>query len=213
MNKTGNINKSGIWAGNKLLPIVLFVFVLIPVAASCQKEERDIDRAEVTVSSTGTTAVNTVSPENTAREAILLRGNSWISGIPGFGINSFSALMGEYGLGFSSSQTERGDVFTVYVTMEPLYFPENWQIRPNMGSSRVFQRSDGESYLVAAILEGSQGILWTVIFHFPNGIEETGLNTESFNSLFRVWTGRMAYFLYQSATPEGISLPGAVEFQ
>jgi hypothetical protein len=139
-------------------------------------------------------------------EAVLVRGNNWVHGIPGFGVNGFAALSGDYRFEGPSSG------FTVYVTRELLYFSEDWRLRPGMGNIELFQRSGEEEDFTALILDDSQGSFWTVVFLFPPGLAGTGLDAEAFNRLLRAWTARLSYFLFFSASPQDISLPGAVEF-
>ena len=155
------------------------------------------------------------------REMLLVRGNYWANGIPGFGENLFSALSGEYkysavGMAASDAAAET-DVaassnFLVYVTMERLYFSSKWQARSGTGNTSVLQCTDEEGFLVSTVLDDGKGNLWTAIFCFPEGFGSSGLSDADFNLLFRTWMDRMNYYLTLSKTPRDVSLPAALEF-
>jgi len=164
-------------------------------------------------------AANNVSPQ-AVREVILIRGNYWVSGISGFGNNSFAALSGVYRFDDTSTQTTAGErEFAVYLTMEPLYFSGEWQKRPGTGTIPAVQRAEGEEFLVAAAPDeggvapaSSAGASWTAVFRFPRGLEDAGFSDTGFNQMLRVWIGRFSYFLSLSNTTGEISLPAVVEF-
>ena len=148
------------------------------------------------------------------REAVLLKGNDWITGLPGFDINGFPALSGVYrleGLDIAdgSDTGERG--FYVYVTRELLFIGEEWQ-PANTGSVAYFERHEEEEFFAALILEDSQGGSWTIVFHFPFGLNAAGLDPDLFGAVFRNWTNRFQYFLFQINSPADLSLPAVVEF-
>jgi hypothetical protein len=137
------------------------------------------------------------------REAVLTRGNGWVTGIPGFGSNAFPALSGEYSLGAA--------VFSVYASREPIFFSDTWQRRPGTGTAAVFQRLVGNTFLAAAVLEAGPDP-WTVVFEFPGGIADTGLEDAAFNRLIGAWSSRFLYFVSLVKTPGDVSLPAAVGF-
>jgi hypothetical protein len=142
-----------------------------------------------------------------AGEMVLIRGNYWVSGIPGFGVNSFSALAGEYRLKSGADAD-----FSVYLTREPIYFSAEWQIRPGTGDISVHQRTGETGYLAAAMLDDSPGSSWVAVLFFPKGLEGAGISGDAFNRMFRVLTGRILYFISLSRSPRELSLPAALEF-
>ncbi|MDR1863541.1 MAG: hypothetical protein LBQ67_06445 [Treponema sp.] len=153
------------------------------------------------------------------REAVLARGNGWVAGIPGFGSNAFPALAGEYRLGgLEPKAAEEGEkpgeaVFSVHASREALFFSDLWRRRPGTGSGIVFQRFEGNALLAAAVLEAGplQGS-WTVIFQFPGGIAEAGLEEAAFSRLIDAWCSRFLYFASLIKTPGDVSLPAVVAF-
>ena len=221
-------NKNRIGTGVKFLsarrkgvvPQFLSALFLILMASSCGKGGN--------VSENGGNAGVSPPPGPPAavnRELVLLRGNLWASGIPGFGVNRFSALTGEYRFADPSNQTsgekdsggERE--FSVYLTMEPLYFSGGWQKRPDTGEIQVFQYTGEEGFLAATVLEASRdapgfprGVPWTAVFRFPTGLEEAGFSENVFTQMLSAWIGRFSYYLFLANTPGEVSLPAVVDF-
>ena len=149
------------------------------------------------------------------REAVLIRGNYWVSGIAGFGANGFSAIAGEYRLqtaGNGENGAKPEEDFAVYVTKEALYFSGDWQTRPGMGNIPVFQRTGEEGFLAAAVVNDSRGDSWIAVFRFKRGLEGAGISGDIFNRMLQVWTNRLAYFISSARTPGDVSLPAALEF-
>jgi hypothetical protein len=203
--------------------LLLSVFFIVSLALSCEKPNAIPGSGEnppggspaIASANTGVSPTADASPAAPAglvaarespREAVLVRGNNWVRGIPGFGVNGFPALSGDYRL-----QGPAPD-FTVYVTMEQLYLTDDWHARPGMGNVEVFQRSGEEGDFAAVLVEDGRGILWTAVFLFPERSDRAGLGEDAFNRLLRVWSARLSYFLFLSASPDHVSLPGAVEF-
>ena len=146
-----------------------------------------------------------LAPCVTGEEVVLIRGNHWVTGIPGFGINGFSALAGEYRF------QNTGD-FSVYLTREPLYFSAEWQTRPGTGDISVVQRQSEEGYFAATVLDDGRETAWIAVFLFPRGLEGAGIGGSVFNRMLRVWTSRLSYFISLAKTARDVSLPAAVEF-
>ena len=149
-----------------------------------------------------------------AGEMLLIRGNYWVNGIPGFGVNGFSALSGDYRYRAGEVPDEGGreEVFSVYLTREPLFFPSEWQSRQGTGGIQVFQRRGEEGFLAAALLDDGMGSTWFAVFWFKQGLQASGFGEEDFNRMLRIWAGRVIYFVSLSKSPRDISLPAAVEF-
>jgi hypothetical protein len=152
------------------------------------------------------------------RNIILVKGNEWITGFPGFKDNFFSSLYGEYRLelpGFSPPGEAAPPVFIfLWLSREPLYFPEDiWQRRSGVAGYTVLQKKEGEGLLAAAALDGGpvHG-QWTVAFQFPQGVEALGLNDSEANQLIRTWISRFLYFLSLIKSPGDVSLPAIVNF-
>jgi len=142
---------------------------------------------------------------------ILTRGNNWIRGIPGFGINGFPALTGDYkidGLDFE---------FSVYVTMEQLFFTDEWQAKTGLGNLEAYKSSqisldDDEQDLIAVLIEDGRDFVWTAVFRFPEADSAGGPDEVLLDRMIRVWAARLSYFLFLSDSPQNLSLPGALEF-
>jgi hypothetical protein len=161
------------------------------------------------------------APPNAAvqREAVLTRNNGWVTGVSGFASNAFPALSGEYRLegpdlretGEGKSSRRAG--FSVHASRAPLFFSDLWQRRPEAGGNTVFQRFLGNDLLAAVVLEVSpaQG-LWTVVFEFPGGTADMGLNNAGFIRLIEAWSSRFIYFASLIKTPGDASLPAVVVF-
>jgi len=218
-------NKS--WSGKnemsrhmKIFPLFLSALVLICIP-SCEKTGND---SSVVIPDVPSEADNSLRT-GAVNEAVLLRGNYWITGIPGFGVNGFSALTGEYRFlpaGGINSKTSRGNIssgesgregdFLAYVTRDALFFSGEWQSMPGTGNGKVYQRSGDEGFLSAVILDDGRENSWVAILRFPQGLEGAGITTDVFNTMFRTWTSRLLYFLSLSKTPGDVSLPAALDF-
>jgi hypothetical protein len=178
----------------------------------------------------------TVSGAAQERNAVMVRGNTWQTGIPGFGSNRFSALSGEYrldyplGTVFSSpekvAETENAAarnedsgnaVFSVWISAEPLVFSQSlWQARPLLlgsGITQAVQQVNEDAFLVGFFFSGGNEIgSWTVLFQFPRGIAAAGLNEADANRLITAWISRFRYFLSLIKTSSDVSLPAIVKF-
>lgn len=223
-------NRTGPAKGAKVLSfmrkqafsLLLSALFMVSMLSSCEKN------GEASESREDSTGIPQEIPDAAPQEnhaVILIRGNYWTPGIPGFGANSFSALTGEYRFEDLSSQTDEtgesneGRDFSVYLTMEPLYFSEEWKQRPRTGDITVFQRTGEEGFITATVLEDSReasdfpkGVSWTAVFLFPRGLEEAGFSEDVYTQMLRIWMGRFSYFLSLSNTTREISLPAVVDF-
>ena len=161
-------------------------------------------------------------PAKTTRGIVLVRGNYWAHGVPGFGTNGFLALTGEYrlldftspGAGQETGTEENAaeKEFSVYLTREALYFSDEWQNRAVTGQGQVLQYDSEEGFHVAAILEDGRGTSWIAVFRFKNGLEAAGFSGDSFDRMLRLWAGRFLNFLSTSKSSNDLSLPAVVEF-
>ena len=199
---------------------LLFLSVVLSISIpSCGKTGGDTSVVIPDISSATDTSLQPAA----GNEVVLIRGNYWITGIPGFGANGFSALSGEYRFqpaggvatspgNITSYGSGREGDFLVYVTRDVLYFSGEWQNRPGTGNSKVYQRSGEEGFLAAAILDDSRENSWVAILRFPKGLEGAGINGDVFDKLLRAWTTRLLYFLSLSKTPGDVSLPAVLDF-
>ncbi|MDR0876952.1 MAG: hypothetical protein LBN21_02780 [Treponema sp.] len=141
--------------------------------------------------------------------AVMIKGNSWITGIPGFGANVFPAISAEYRSGDTT--------FSIWVSGEPLVFSQAvWESRTLPRGSRltgVMQRDNGGTLLVGFPLnsENETGA-WTVLFQFPRRTADTGFDDAGADRLIAAWTSRFRYFMSLVKTASDISLPAVVTF-
>jgi hypothetical protein len=193
----------------------------------------------------GTDAAGLIPPNQAAipvqmvqaagRRAVLIRGNEWVLGLPGFPANAFAALYGEYRLEFpgeavsagtGSEGTGAGDPriadpsfaeappdFYLWLSKENLYLPEDlWETRAGITGYTVQQRNEGDSLLAASVIDGgTDRDVWTVLFQFPQPAGIT-FSPAEINLLIRTWISRFRYFLSLAGTPADVSLPAVVNF-
>ena len=200
----------------------MLLTVLILMLLSCEESGgAAVKDAAVSVSELQGAVVEAPQSVETARRATMIRGNYWVRGVPGFSVNNFSALTGEYRLpaadAGSVSPRAAGEAgsggegdFSVYLTIEPLYFSEEW--RPWGGIERALQYSSEDGFFAAVTADDSRGSFWVAVFRFPLGFEKAGLSTDTLNHLLLAWTNRFSYFLSLSKTIEHASLPAVVDF-
>lgn len=188
-----------------LLPLA----ILFMLSACKQSDENTI---KTTGNSAAESTVRTAQEDTRqqGREVILIRGNEWVNGIPGFEVNSFYALTGEYRL--RTAGAGGGKEFTVYLSKEPIYFSEEWEMRRGMGTMQAVQRSANEGFMAAVTVDDGKGVLWTAVFLFPLGLDGSLFNDDSFNQMLRVWLNRFLYFLSLARTTGDLSIPAVVEF-
>jgi hypothetical protein len=155
------------------------------------------------------------------QRAILIRGNEWQAGVPGFGSNLLPAFLGEY-------QTESAAVgtvaaigrdfqqaaFCVRISDNPALVQVNsWQPRPGLDSATHLREKD--SLLIAFPFTGPPGMgSWTILFQFPREPADSGprIDDAEANRLIHAWTSRVSYFFSQVKSFADISLPAVVVF-
>ena len=196
---------------SKNLPVILITLFML---AGCGKagENNENDGYLAAGNPAGDGAAKTAIEEGrpvTAGEAILVRGNNWIYGIPGFKDNGFHALTGEYRFQTAGAGEER---ILVYLCSEHLYFSEEWQPRRGMGNIQASQRSAGEGFLICVMLDDGKGVLWNAIFQLPFKLEEKASGNDALNQFLTAWSNRFLYFLSMTKTQGDISIPAVVEF-
>ncbi|GHV92333.1 hypothetical protein AGMMS50268_28360 [Spirochaetia bacterium] len=166
-----------------------------------------------------------------AQEIILVRGNTWVLGLPGFGSNRFSALFGEYRRAESAEPGSAGaapdsgapdaaipaaekTTFFLWLSGEGLDFSDGaWQARPGLGAAySARQRRDGEGLIISLSLNGQSWGAYTALFEFPRGIAAAGLTEAQANGLVQAWAAKFLYFLALVKTAGDMSLPAVVEF-
>jgi hypothetical protein len=143
------------------------------------------------------------------RQAVLVRGNEWQAGIPGFGNNMFSALLGEYRVETAATAGIIGS-FIVRASRVPLQFTEGlWQPWP--GLDNAMQRSEDNSLLVAIPFDSPNSMgFWTIVFQFPQ--VQSGMNAAAITRLMGAWIRRFGHFFSLAKIFSDISLPAVVEF-
>ena len=182
--------------------LLFFLFALF-IVSSCKNSGENSENSAYQTDEKAALPVNT--QETPKRAVVLVRGNNWVSGIPGLGTNVFSALNGDYRLEGAEG------IFSVYLTGARLYFSDEWQ-QSAAGNIQFYQHTAEEGLIVMAVLEDSSSVIWTVIFLFPGGLEECGLDARTFNLMCGAWTSRLLYYISQANTTSEISLPAVVEF-
>jgi hypothetical protein len=144
-----------------------------------------------------------------AGRAILVRGNGWVTGIPGFGDNAFPALTGQYRLETAEEgrPPAEGGGFSVWITAEHLVFPEGW--RPRNGLPGALEQEGGEGRFVSLPLGAERGA-WTAVFLFRAAAvipDDAGLNR-----FINAWVSRFLYYFSLVKIPTDVSLPAVVSF-
>jgi len=205
MEKTED-NNTIIQSFKKSTKYILFLAVLI-LLCSCEKAVENIENPETSAGNSHAGTARALSQQS-GREAILIRGNYWMNGIPGFDDNSFPAFTGEYMLR-AQGKEER---FLIYLSPGTLHFAAEWQPRRETESIRVLQRQWEGGFLAATILSDGNGVFWTAVFYFPSGLEASSPINNAFNQMLRPWTYRFLYFLSLARNPGDISLPAVLEF-
>jgi hypothetical protein len=154
------------------------------------------------------------SAEAQTRRAVLDRGNTWVTEIPGLGDRRVSALFGEYRLDLPAGDAAREQCCRIWLTGESLSLGgDSWQPRTQIAGVPVFQRQDGEALLAAFTFSGGPGMgSWTAVFQFPQGLPAAGLDDAGANALMSRWLNRFLYFFPLIKTPADVSLPAVVVF-
>jgi hypothetical protein len=148
------------------------------------------------------------------RNVVLLKGNQWVRGFPGFDAGAVSALYGEYRLETAGTAPAAPiAVFSIWLSMEPLFFREQiWERRPGITGFRAVQRGENGDLLVALPSGGGNLNGWTILFQFPGGLSGMNLDNEEADRLIGVWTNRFLYFYSLIKSPADVSLPAVVGF-
>jgi hypothetical protein len=141
--------------------------------------------------------------------ALLVRGNAWITGLPGIEENAFPCFFGDYRLGGLDSGSA---AFSVYICREPLLFDRRvWLSREGLPGQAV-QRGDGDVLFIGlpeeALLSAETGGGWTILFRFS----ENKPGDEAINRLIGAWMTRFRYFFSLVKGISDISLPAVVNF-
>ncbi|MDR1288114.1 MAG: hypothetical protein LBK08_10935 [Treponema sp.] len=159
----------------------------------------------------------TAFAQNTS--AVLVRGNAWVSGLPGIGENAFPCFFGDYriaGAAASANTAASADtnvsanggapLFSVYICREALVFSERlWQMRPGFpGRGAVQRREDGSLFVCFP----SESGFWTVMFRFPS----EGFDGPALDRFAAVWLERFRYFFSLAKGISDISFPAVVNF-
>jgi hypothetical protein len=156
------------------------------------------------------------------RRAVLDRGKGRVTGRPGLGDNTFSALFGEYRLEIPAAVPEEGKAAEegasedrrcrVWLSGETLSFAGDWQPRTRISGVLVSQRQEGEALLTGFSFSGGEGLgSWTAVFLFPRGTA-TGLDDPGINALMTRWLNRFLYFLSLIKKPADLSFPAVFTF-
>lgn len=188
---------------------LIFVLIMVLAQSSCEKT---IDNYENNPALTAGATLSLVREprRQSGGEAILLRGNNWVFGIPGFEDNSFSAITGEYRLQAPGTGAEC--LFSIHLTAEFLHFSTEWLPRRGIDNMRVLEQSTGDNLIISIIMDDGRGLLWTAIFNFPSNIAGRTLSDAALNQFLRAWSNRFLYFLSLARTRGDISIPAVVEF-
>ena len=195
--------------GKRILMLLLAIAFLLQ---ACNKTGAGPEDTRYSDDSNGAMA-HQETGQTQAREAILMKGNEWIHGIPCFKDNSFAALTGEYCFRVhEAAGTGEEQRFLVYLCPDSLYFSEEWQPRRGTGNIETFLYNTEECFYIAAMLDDGTGVSWTAVFRFPSDMEESILTGDTFNQMLRVWSNKFFYFLYLAKSPGELSIPAVVEF-
>ncbi|MDR0602025.1 MAG: hypothetical protein LBG42_06540 [Treponema sp.] len=141
--------------------------------------------------------------------ALLVRGNAWVSGLPGIGENAFPCFFGEYRPAGASADA----VFSVYICREPLLFSQRlWQPRQGLPERGAVERREGGTLFVGfppeSSLSGEDHGGWTVLFCFPS----EGFDDGTLNRFAAKWLERFHYFFSLVRHIADISFPAVVRF-
>jgi hypothetical protein len=156
--------------------------------------------------------------------AVLVRGNAWVSGLPGIGENAFPCFFGDYRITGADapantaaspdtnvSANAGAPLFSVYICRESLHFSERlWQTRPGFPGRGAVQRREGGSLFVCFPSDSglSSGDGWTVMFRFPS----EGFDGPALDRFAAVWLERFRYFFSLARGISDISFPAVVNF-
>jgi hypothetical protein len=146
------------------------------------------------------------------RRAILLRGNEWVRGVPGFGENAFPAIFGAYRLDdpdremVTSYSSAEEAAFSVWVCHEALFFDDNWQLLPDIGGYPARRYLKDDNLFLAISFDSRIGRPWDAVFIFARDIPDNSW----LNQFIEAWIIRFLHFLTE--TDEQLSLPAIVSY-
>ena len=153
------------------------------------------------------------------RQAVMVKGNTWINENPGFGIETVTSLYGEYRIEIQDNGIYKNQyTFSVRVCGEgSLLTVDGWQNRP--GSASMLQRRENSGLLIAYPFFGGADLgTWTVIFCFPLSPEADSqplpglIDDAGIYLLINAWTERFRYFFSLVRVASDMSLPAVVSF-
>jgi hypothetical protein len=164
------------------------------------------------------------------RQAVMLRGNTWVTENPAFSDGTVTSLFGEYCVEIPGAEIPGSQyTFTVRVTGEPRILTSGgWKPRP--GSASLLQRKENGATLIGFLFSGGEHLgSWTVMFGFPVtgeaeqppagmqpaagiSIPENILDDADINRLINEWTERFQYFFSLVKFASDMSLPAVVMF-
>jgi hypothetical protein len=153
--------------------------------------------------------------EAQTRQAVMIRGNIWVTDNPGFGSGAITALFGEYRVKIQHEEAiNTSFVFTVRVNGDPaLLNTQGWQRRP--GSVPMLQRQENGNLYIGYLFSGGTDLgEWTVIFCFfgADKADFNVLDDIAINRLIGTWSERFRYFFSLIKIPSDMSLPAVVIF-
>ena len=154
-----------------------------------------------------------------SRQAIMVKGNAWISEKLSFDDGTLTTFYGEYRIDIPNNESiENQYFFTVRVCGESsVLAADKWQPRAQaggLGGISLFQRQENSSLWIAYRFFGGTSLgTWVIIFNFPqiNGLVP-GLDDSGVNSLINVWTERFRYFFALIRLLSDMSLPAVINF-
>ena len=181
--------------------VVLAAFFCVIVFGSC-------DRAEIIVGRFGSherteeNIITALIPEPVSEtespsgsNMILVNGNYWTAGIPGFGENALSAFIGEYRI---PGITE---TIKIWLTKEFIYYAD-WSNRSSITRVPVREKMGYEGLIVSATVNDS----WTAVMQFPLG---SGLSRQDEDRIIMDLVSQFSGFSGQS---QNISLPAIINY-
>jgi hypothetical protein len=146
----------------------------------------------------------------TQRRAILLRGNEWVRGIPGFEKNAFLAIFGAYRLDNIDREpdfsTAEEAAFSVWVCQEALFYDENWLLLPDIGGHPAHRYLKDNNLFVAVSFESRTRRSWDAVFRFARDIPYNSW----LNQFIEAWV--FAFLRFMAETDELLSLPAIVSY-
>jgi hypothetical protein len=212
---------------------ILLASLLVLAGGACERPSGRPVSPVSPMEAQGTPAFEAPEAEGPALpRAVLLRGNTPVKGLPGFGENAFAAVFGEYGLeletGAEAPGTEAGAKapgaeaplgFSVWISRE-VYFPESlWERSADLQNYPVYLQEEEGALLIAVVLSdggafgGKPEGPRSALFRFPDAAR-AAFSAESggLNGIILPWLNRFLYFFSIAQREADISLPANVGF-